>query len=423
MFLRDCLINNLCLIPETTFWLAPKDPLGDWCYPDGYFAMNESPRGCSHIECIPCTWYGNMPINYFFPQLARTTLRAYKLFQREDGAIPFELGPCCNNIGFITPSHNWQKGLNSMCYVDLVDRLWLCTGDPTVVSEFFDAVKKATIYTVEMSTGPDRVISIPDDVRSEWWEGFDWFGMTAHAGALRISCMDMAARMAEIVGDKEFAAQASLWREEGVNSMENKMWNDGVGSYMLYKHEVLKKENDTIMSNQFHGEWNNDFHGLPGIYRKERLDRALGVIKKSCLCHFGAVSFAKPDLTPLVTYGIFPPEIMMLGFTYMYENDRETGLKVLEDCMQNLVIKYGAGWDMPNMVSGAPTFTEAAEEGREGFVTFGEGVGDGAPKFGTDYYQNMMLWSAPAALMNTDMRGPVAKDGLVSKMISAGKRN
>ncbi len=39
----------------------------------------------------------------------------------------------------------------------------------------------------------------------------------------------------------------------------------------------------------------------------------LDTIRESCRAPYGAVSFARArDLKPLITYGIFPPEIMML---------------------------------------------------------------------------------------------------------------
>jgi len=83
---------------------------------------------------------------------------------------------------------------------------------------------------------------------------------------------------------------------------------------------------------------------------------------------YGAVSFAKPDLTPLVTYGIETPRIMMIGYTYMYEGDRETGLDLLYKIQDNAFIKFRHGWDLRVMISGPPDFTEETEEGREGQV-------------------------------------------------------
>ncbi|NQT94389.1 MAG: hypothetical protein HQ559_16655, partial [Lentisphaerae bacterium] len=49
--------------------------------------------------------------------------------------------------------------------------------------------------------------------------------MTAHAGGLRISNMAIAARMADAMGDREFAEQCRQWLRQGQESMENKMWN------------------------------------------------------------------------------------------------------------------------------------------------------------------------------------------------------
>jgi len=423
-WLKDGLIQTLCLIPETSYWAAARGPLGDWCYPEGYFAMNESPRGCSHIECIPCTYYGGLPVTYFFPTLNRTTLRAYTRFIRKDGAAPFDLGPCCNEVALVTPGHNWQKALNGVCYVSLVDRLWQRTGDRSVLDEFYDGVKRTTEYTVKMSEnhGADAVVSIPDDVRSEWWEGFDWYGMTAHAGGLRISNMAIALRMAETVGDRAFAEQCTEWLRQGQASMEGKMWNEAAGSYLLYYHEKLGKRDDTIMSNQFDGEWNNDFHGLPGIHRKDRIDRALHTIGESCRAPYGAVSFARAkDLKPLITYGIFPPEIMMLAFTYLYEGRRETGLEVLRDCLHNLFIKHGHTWDLPNTVSGKLTFTKKTEDGREGYAVEGVGTGEGQRTYGTDYYQNMMLWAAPAAIKGQDIAESSKPGGLIDRIVKAAR--
>ena len=57
-------------------WAQTKPPLPAFIRPeDGLFGMNECPRGCPQIECIPCSFYGNQPVVYFFPQLALSTLR------------------------------------------------------------------------------------------------------------------------------------------------------------------------------------------------------------------------------------------------------------------------------------------------------------------------------------------------------------
>ncbi len=70
------------------------------------------------------------------------------------------------------------------------------------------------------------------------------------------------------------------------------------------------------------------------------------------------------------------------------------------------------------MVSGAPTFTEGEIGEREGFVTFVEGTGEGEPTFGSDYYQNIILW---AALAGADMTAPCGRGGLVDRIVGAAR--
>jgi hypothetical protein len=77
--------------------------------------MIESPRGDPQTACIPCDWYGNIPVVYFFPELAKSQLLAFKELQREDGAAPFSIGILGDLPDFLTPSYEWQISLNGTC--------------------------------------------------------------------------------------------------------------------------------------------------------------------------------------------------------------------------------------------------------------------------------------------------------------------
>jgi uncharacterized protein (DUF608 family) len=420
-WLRDSLINNLCLITEDSYWAAPRLPLPDVFHPTGLFAMNESPRGCPQIECIPCSWYGNIPVVYFFPELALTTLRGYVYHMREDGAAPFHFAPI-GTMGLLSPAsyaYGAQQTLNGLCFVDMVHRYWLRTGDPSALREFYPAVKKCTTYSVNLNGGPDGIISFPaEGDKTEWWEGFEWHGMAAHAGGLKLSQVMLARNMAGAVGDDEFVAQCDEWVAAGRESMEGKMWNEPVGSYYMFRDPYgTGKQEDKIMANQLDAEWTNAFHGLDGVFRKDRVATVLETVKRSCLSHFGAVSFATPAGTPLVTYGIFVPEIMILGFTYLYNGDLETGMRILDSCMRNLAIDNRCPWDLPNTVSGGSEFSKPGE----GIVVTAEGTGSGKKGYGNDYYQNMMLWAAPAAVAGQDLSGPCEPEGFVTRVIEAGR--
>ncbi|MBI4584810.1 MAG: hypothetical protein HY717_12415 [Planctomycetes bacterium] len=152
------------------------------------------------------------------------------------------------------------------------------------------------------------------------------------------------------------------------------------------------------MANQLDGDWANFFHGLPGVFRTDRAKIVLETVKKTCLVETGAISFASREgEKELTTYGIFVPEIMILGMTYMYQGESKLGLDIVRRLMDNLVRHQRIGWDLPNMIR----------------------ADTGARTFGTDYYQNMILWSLPAALAGQDLTGPSKPGGLVDRVLKA----
>lgn len=105
----------------------------------------------------------NMPLVYFFPELALSTLRAYKAYQFPDGAAPWIFGGRAREEGteLAIPSRGHQTTSNGPSYFGMVDRYWLRTGGDRILREFYSSVKKNTIYTMNLNPGPDGVISMP----------------------------------------------------------------------------------------------------------------------------------------------------------------------------------------------------------------------------------------------------------------------
>jgi hypothetical protein len=153
------------------------------------------------------------------------------------------------------------------------------------------------------------------------------------------------------------------------------------------------------MSSQLDGEWANYFHGLGGVFNPERVKVVLQTIRRTCLVDCGVAGFAtREGEADLIGYGTFPPEINLVGMTYMYHGEKEMGLEIVRRNMDNLVRRQGHAWDLPNLVR----------------------CDSGARTFGTDYFQNMMLWAVPAALAGQDLKGPCKSGGLVDRMLRAG---
>lgn len=418
-WLGDALINVLHLITETSVWGQAKPPIGEWCRPeDGVFGMNESPRWCPQIECIPCSFYGNLPIVYFFPELALSTLRAYKAYQYPNGAAPWVFGGVTTRskpYEMALPSPGYAKKpqttLDGPCYVDMVDRMWQRTGDDSLLREFYESVKKNTAFTMNLrpGSGAEGIVSMPaGNEANDWFEMCDLFGIVPHIGGAHLAQLRMARRMAETLGDTEFAQQCQDWLEQGSTALEERAW---AGThYMLFNELETGKRSDIVMGYQLDGEWMALSHGLPGVFRPDRVETTLDTLRRTnaAMSDFGAVTFCKPGARALGTedwnpgywgaHGVHPPGTFMLAMLYLYRGQGEFGLDLARRTVQEIV-RRGWYWDWPVVIDGSP-----------------------GPRIGSDYYQNLMLWSLPAALKGESLAGPCQAGGLVSRLLEAAKK-
>jgi uncharacterized protein (DUF608 family) len=407
-WLQDSLVNNLALFAEDSHWFQARPPLAAELFPGGAFALNESPRGCPHMACIPCDWYGNLPVVYYFPELALSTLRMFTEYQLPNGEIPFALGKIADLPDMATPEYYWQVSLNGMCYIDMVDRLWQRTQERGVLAEFYPSLKKANNFLMGLAKGPETAIRMPDIGGMEWFEFGEWAGMAAHLGGLRLAQLRMVIRMAQALGDRAYVDRCQAWLDGGSQAMEEKLWS---GSYYLnFSDPENGKISDDVMGYQLDGEWTAIFHGLQGVFKPERVPVVLETIRRcnSALTpKMGAANFARPDGSPLAAgaqvahygqYAMFVPEVVILAMTYIMNGEREYGLEMARKAWQTLCLERGHIWDLPNLVSGD----------------------DGRRLFGTDYYQDMMLWALPAALYGQDIADFCAANGLAAEVMKAG---
>lgn len=420
VWLRDSLINVLYMITEDGYWAQKKPPLPDWVRDeDGLFGMNECPRGCPQIECIPCSFYGSLPLAYFFPDLELSTLRGYKGYQFEDGAPTWIFGGCTGGtppIDFAYPTKGYQFTTNGISLATLVDQFVMCHDGPDgkYLKEFYPMIKKCMIWTVNLRTTPaytigERIISMPNNNEgTEWFEAAEpgWSGMTAHVGGLHIAQLRITERMARQIGDVDFARQCSDWIRAAQEAMEKRLWT---GSYYLNFHEPDKNiTSDLVFGYQLDGEWITDHHALPETLPQERVQTVLETIKRCniAVTKYGAVNYANAAGTPAAvkgygTYSYFPPEALMLAMTYMYNGHREFGIELARKVWHNLFCLQGYTWDMPNIMRGD--------------------VDTGERTFGNDYYQDMMLWSMPAAIDGQDVGAPTRPGGLVHRVLKASR--
>jgi uncharacterized protein (DUF608 family) len=213
--------------------------------------------------------------------------------------------------------------------------------------------------------------------------------------------------MARGMGDEEYAKRCQAWLADGTRAMESELW---AGTYYLnfYEKESGKKSDD-VMGYQLDGEWAARSHGLPGVFHSDRIQKTLETIKKCNIAltpKVGAANFTRPDGTALPPkskvaaygpYAMFPSEVPVLAMTYIYAGHKDFGLELARLHWENNALSQKHAWDMPNIVRGDT----------------GERV------YGTDYYQDMILWAIPAALEGKEMAAPCHPGGLVDRVIRA----
>ena len=421
VWLRDSLINVLYMITEDGYWARKQPPLPSWVREeDGLFGMNECPRGCPQIECIPCSFYGSLPLAYFFPELELSTLRGYKAISFPTAVPTWIFGGCTGHtpyIDFAYPTRGYQFATNGISLAALVDRFLLCqdTPDKKYLHEFYPMVKKCMEWTVKLRTTPeygigDRIISMPDKN-----EGTEWFearraGLVRHDGPRRgPSSGSVAHYRADGQGSGRRRVRGAVreWIKAGQEAMEKRLWDDR-GFYLNYSEPETKRRSNLVFGYQLDGEWITDHHGLAPALPADRIRKVLDTIKRCniAVTKYGAVNYANADGTPAGvkgygTYSYFPPEALMLAMTYMYKGQTEFGVELARKVWHNLVCLQGYTWDMPNIMRGD--------------------VDTGERTFGNDYYQDMMLWSLPAALEGHELDAPTKPGGLVNRVIAAAK--
>jgi len=423
-WLADGLINVLHLLTECSVWGQAGSELGDWVREDdGLFALNECPRGCPQLECLPCSFYGNIPLLYFFPRAARSTLRGYHAYQFPDGRPPWIFGGGTALVeanrapyDLAAPDQGYQTVLNGACYIVMADRYWRIAGEAAILPELWESLKRANDFSLNLrpAFGPAQVLAMPQPGTdkyvlgdTEWFEAPEpgWKGFVTHAGGVRLAQVQLMRRMAQAMGDADYAAACDRWLEAGAQALETQLWN---GSYYLnFNDPDTGARSDLVFGYQLDGQWISDWHGAERVFPAERARAVLEVLRGAncALSNSGATNYANPDGTPAKvggygTYSYFHAELYMLAMTYMYHGEREFGLDLLRRCLTT-VMRRGYLWDWPNMVRGDSDTGERA--------------------FGADYYQNLMLWAVPAALAGESMEGPARGDGLAARVVRAAQ--
>lgn len=398
VWLRDQLVNVLHTITEDSFWAAESIPSENWYRPEGLFALTESPRTTPHI-CNPSDWYGILPIAFFFPDLMKSLLRLYVHFQLPTGEVPLGVG---EGADLFHPSYHLFQVMNSCVHIQLIDRLWQRTQSSATLDEFYPSAAKALEFMGTLDRNDDGLPELDaDPIPNQFYGAWPWYGVAVHVAGFWLAALLMMERMAKARGDSDTQDHCHRWIEKARHTLEAELWHEK--SYLLYHDRTGHRRSETILANQFAGQWCTHLHSLPGAFPKDHVSVALSTVKDTCQAatSHGAINAVQPDgsadhsASPH-SDGIFTGECLCLAATMVYEGRSSEGQKIAERLMRAIVLKNGAGWELPNILD---------VEGRA--------------IHGNDFYQLMILWALPMALKNEGIHETCSDGGFMHRILQA----
>lgn len=411
VWLRDALVNSLYSLAKNSWWNYSDRP-DDWWGDIGLFTHSESFTGCPITETMVCRFHGHFPTLFFFPELEKTTLRAFAHYQLKSGEIPFCFG---RPAGLYDPRYTCQHPLNSSQFVQLVYRYFCRTGDEAFLREMLPIVKDAVTYLRSLDTDGDGLVNdhphaLPGEIwpANQFYDIWPWYGTSAYVAGTWLATLRCAEAMARHLNDDQFARDCRTWLANGLESFNAKLWNGRY--YRVYADPENGRVSDVSLANQLMGEWCSRVVGLDGLFESSKVASALEAVARLNVRAGEAVMVngVNPDGTPHRSRadghendhasGCFVGENLCSAMTMLYAGQRELGLDIARRIYEAIAIRHRTPWDQYCII--APS--------------------DGHPIWGSDYYSNLVIWALPMALAGQGIAELASPGGLLERILEAG---
>lgn len=406
-WLKDWLVNNLYTLPKNTFWLADEHP-DAWYGPDGLYTHSESHTGCPIIETIVCRIHGHFPALFFFPELERTTLDAFRHYQLPDGEIPFAFG---QPTAIDMPIYRRQHPINSTEYVLLVHRWYTRTKSDVFLRAFLPSVRRALAFAASLDKDGDGLVddhphNLPGTYfpANQFYDCWPWHGASAYVAGIGLAALVAGAALAHAAGDDAFASECQRRLDDGMRAYRTKLWTGNY--YRVYTEPETGNSSDAVLCNQLMGEWCTRVGGLGPLFPPADVERAIATIERlnvAATAH-GAVNSMLPDGTPDVSGGaefapnIFLGEVTAAACTWMYAGRQDLGLEVVRR-LHGALVAHRRLWDEHCLLRAT----------------------DGGPKWGREYYSDAIAWAVPMARMGLDVSQFMTSGHLGHTVLAAGR--
>ena len=403
-WLRDALVQGLYSLSKNTVWIA-KTRKDEWWGDLGWFTHNESHTGCPITETMVCRMHGHMPALFFFPELERTSLEAFRHFQITDGEIPFSYGM---ESSMRDPRYHCQHPLNSGQYAQMIYRLYLRSGDHDLLSHFYDSAKRAIRYQYSLDDDGDGLVNDQAHVQptelwpaNQFYDIWPWWGTSAYVAGTWLATLSCGQAMAEAMNDADFAAECADWLTRGKDAYQDKLWT---GQHYRLWHDPERTfgqgvNNDVSLGNQLMAQWCVKITGLPDILPAAQVQSALGVVQRLNMAATkqglvngvnldGSRYDSKQDTDADQSVDIMPNndhakqvfvgENLCAAMSFIYHGQPETGLEIARRIYEAMALTSRSPWKQRCLID----------------------ADSGLPVWGQDYYSNMVIWALPMAIAN-----------------------
>lgn len=318
--------------------------LGSWWVKDGRFVLGECPGWL--MEMAALRPYNMFACPMFFPELATKSTDALAAHQLDTGEIPSGLGNGCLN----TPNYQSFRQQNSPSYVINVylDYLWL--GGREHLERRYESVKRAVEFTRTLDTDGDGLLN-SYNVRETAWDTWPVVGTSVYVNQFWLVALRAAERMAEAMGDADFAAQCQQWGETACKNYEDQLWTGEY--YAFYRDAKLGDFSSTCFVGQLHGQMLGYVLGLGDILPAEHVRKALDAIERLNVSdtRFGATSGVKPDgrrdlssTANAQSHCVCPTEIFPYAAVCMFQGEAARGLSVVDKLWRFIVEHVRDPW-------------------------------------------------------------------------------
>jgi len=406
-WLRDALVQGLYSLSKNTVWIA-KTRKDEWWDDTGWFTHNESHTGCPITETMVCRMHGHMPALFFYPELERTALEAFRHFQILDGEIPFSYGM---ESSMRDPRYHCQHPLNSGQYAQMIYRLYLRTGDRDLLARFYDSAKRAIRYQHLLDDDGDGLVNDQAHVQptelwpaNQFYDIWPWWGTSAYVAGTWLATLACGEAMAKAMNDSDFAAECADWLARGKKAYQDKLWN---GEYYRLWHDPENTSGegpdcDVSLGNQLMAQWCIKITGVPDILPGDQVQSALGAVERLNMgaTEHGLVNGVNPDGSRYISKPdsdadqvveilpnndhatqVFVGENLCAAMNFIYHGQRETGLEIARRIYEAVALTSRTPWKQHCLID----------------------ADTGLPVWGEDYYSNMVIWALPMACSNQNI--------------------